>query len=133
MYPLILPTIGSFNSLSVQIIIQIFIQRTRINPPILAGELQDAKNHLMRALELRPNLLEPREFLAWIFEKLGNIDEARRKYELLLKLDPLNKKIHERMASVTGFTVPMDVGTAEYRAAAKEAHGATERDMEIKG
>jgi Flp pilus assembly protein TadD len=45
---------------------------------ILSGKLKDAKSHLSQTLELRPNLLQSREFLAWVWEKLGNAAEAAR-------------------------------------------------------
>ncbi|SVE08029.1 uncharacterized protein METZ01_LOCUS460883, partial [marine metagenome] len=38
---------------------------------ILTGKLEDAKKHLNQALELRPNLLQSREFLAWVLEVQG--------------------------------------------------------------
>jgi len=98
---------------------------------ILVGELQDAQNHLGQALDLRPNLLKSREFLAWTFEKQGKEDEARREYQLLLKLDPLNKTVYERMASMKGSVVPMDVDTDHYRAVAEDLLGKPYVHMEI--
>ena len=61
---------------------------------ILTGKLKDAKNHLKLALELRPNLLESREFLAWVWEKEGNKEEAAKEYEILMKLDLWSPAIH---------------------------------------
>ena len=101
----------------------------RIN--ILTGELEDAKNHLSRALELRPNLLESREFLAWIWDNQGNEDEAKKEYKILLKLDPLNKKIRERMTSMKGARVTMDVGTAGYQSFAEDLLGNPQVHMKI--
>lgn len=97
---------------------------------ILAGELKDAQNHLINALELRPNLLKSREFLAWTWEKQGNEDKAKKAYKLLLKLDPLNKKIHKRMTSKSSIE-PMDLGTDEYRLAAEDLLGNPQVHMDI--
>ncbi len=87
---------------------------------ILSGKLEEAKNHLGQTLELRPNLLRTREFLAWVWEKLGNATEAAREYKILLKLDPLNKKIHERITGMRDSMTPVDVGTSQYRLAAED-------------
>ncbi|SVD07363.1 uncharacterized protein METZ01_LOCUS360217, partial [marine metagenome] len=79
--------------------------------------------------ELRPNLLQSREFLAWIWDKQGNEDEAKREYKLLLKLDPLNKNIHERMASMKGSSVI--VGTAKYQSLVEDLLGNPQVHMKI--
>ena len=98
---------------------------------ILSGKLVDARNHLNQALELRPNFLHARELLAWILEKQGNKDAATREYALLLKLDPLNIKIQERINSMKSLIAPMDLGTDEYRSAAEDFLGHPNVHMKI--
>ena len=98
---------------------------------ILSGKLKDAKSHLSQTLELRPNLLQSREFLAWVWEKLGNAEEAAREYKILLKLDPLNKKIHERITGMKDSMTPVDVDTSQYRLAAEDLLGEPKVHMRI--
>ena len=98
---------------------------------ILFGRLQEARGHLERALELRPNLLQSREYLAWVWEKLGNAEEAAKEYKLLLKLDPFNKKIHESLAALSTFVMPADVSTTEYHSAAEKMLGPPQVHMKI--
>ncbi|MCH8156952.1 MAG: DUF721 domain-containing protein [Nitrospinae bacterium] len=102
----------------------------RVN--ILSGELKEARGNLERALELRPNLRHSREYLAWVWEQLGDVEKAARQYKILLKLDPLNKKIHERLTTMpTVFAMPADVNTAEYRSNAEAVLGAPQVHMKI--
>jgi tetratricopeptide (TPR) repeat protein len=98
---------------------------------ILSGRLQEARGHLEQALELRPNLQQSREYLAWVWEKLGNAEEAAKEYRILLKLDPLNKQIHESLAALSAFVMPVDVSTAEYRSAAEKMLGPPQVHMKI--
>jgi tetratricopeptide (TPR) repeat protein len=98
---------------------------------ILFGRLQEARGHLEQTLELRPNLQQSREYLAWVWEKLGNAEEAAKEYRILLKLDPLNKKIHESLAALPTFVMPVDVNTTEYRSAAEKMLGPPQVHMKI--
>ncbi len=98
---------------------------------ILHGRLQEARGHLERALELRPNLQQSREYLAWVWEKLGNVEEAAKEYRVLLKIDPLNRKIHESLAALSTPIMPVDVNTAEYRSAAEKMLGPPQVHMKI--
>jgi len=91
---------------------------------ILKGKLEDAQKSLNQALELKPNFLQSREWLAWLLEVQGRPDEAKKQYKILLKLDPLNESIHKRMTAIKGSTLPMDVDSSKYRADAKEVLGA---------
>ena len=98
---------------------------------IFFGRLQEARSHLERTLELRPNLQQSREYLAWVWKKLGNAEEAAKEYKVLLKIDPLNKKIHESLAALSTFVTPVDVNTAEYRSAAEKMLGPPQVHMKI--
>ncbi len=98
---------------------------------ILYGRLLEAKGHLEQALELRPNLRQSREYLAWVWEKLGNVEETAKEYRVLLKLDPFNKKIRERLAALSTSVMPVDVNAAEYRSAAEKMLGPLQVHMKI--
>ncbi len=101
----------------------------RVN--ILAGKLEDAQKSLSQALELRPNLLQAREFLAWTLESQGKSDEAKKQYKIILKLDPLNESAHKRMSTIQGSTLPMDVDSGKYRIDAKQILGAPDVHLKI--
>ena len=101
----------------------------RVN--IITGKLKDAKSNLNEALELRPNFLKSREFLAWVWEKQGHGDAAKREYRLLLKLDPSNETIHGRINSIKDLMAPANVDTDEYRSAAEDLLGSPKIHMTI--
>jgi tetratricopeptide (TPR) repeat protein len=98
---------------------------------ILYGRLREAKGHLEQALELRPTLHQSREYLAWVWEQLGNAEEAAREYRVLLKLDPLNTKIHESLAALSTSVMPVDTNAAEYRSTAEKMLGLPQAHMKI--
>jgi tetratricopeptide (TPR) repeat protein len=98
---------------------------------IVTGKLEDAKGFLNQALELRPNLLHAREFLAWVLEVQGKPDEAKKQYKKFLKLDPFNEKIQKRMTDMKYTNLPMNVGSSKYLTTAKEVLGAPEVHMKI--
>ena len=90
---------------------------------ILKGKLRDAQKSINKALELRPNFIQAREWLAWTLEAQGKSDEAKKQYKILLQLNPLSERSHKRMASIQDSIVPMDIGSRKYRMAAEEALG----------
>ena len=98
---------------------------------IIAGKLEDAQGFLNQNLELRPNLLHAREFLAWVLEAQGKPDEAKKQYKKFLKLDPFNEKIQKRMTAMKYTNLPMNVGSSIYLTTAKEVLGAPEVHMKI--
>ncbi|MBT6662157.1 MAG: DUF721 domain-containing protein [Nitrospina sp.] len=104
-----------------------YLARTKI----IAGKLEDAKGFLNQTLELRPNLLHAREFLAWVLEAQGKPDEAKKQYKKFLKLDPFNEKIQKRMTAMKYTNLPMNVGSSIYLTTAKEVLGAPEVHMKI--
>lgn len=71
---------------------------------IQSKEYNAAKDMLRKAVVLRPNFLEAREHLAWVLEKLGATKEAMGEYEMLLKLNPDNKKVQEHLADMVSST-----------------------------
>ena len=47
------------------------------------GEVATAEEHLLRAMELDAELAEPRQVLAWLYQKQGRTDEALRELVVL--------------------------------------------------
>jgi tetratricopeptide (TPR) repeat protein len=98
---------------------------------ILKGKLEDAQKSINTALELRPNLLQAREWLAWTLEAQGKPDDAKKQYKILLQLNPLSERSHQRMTSMKDFILPMDIGSGKYRVAAEEILGAPDVHSKI--
>jgi tetratricopeptide (TPR) repeat protein len=67
---------------------------------IRVGDMQGAEKNLLRAVALRPNFVQAREHLAWVFEVRGKLREAAKEYNLLLKLKPENKYILSRLDNI---------------------------------
>ncbi|MBL4665193.1 MAG: tetratricopeptide repeat protein [Nitrospinaceae bacterium] len=63
-------------------------------------ELEEAEKRFQMSVILKPNLLQARKYLAWIYERLGKHEEALREYNLLLKLKLKNSFIDERVAKL---------------------------------
>ena len=61
------------------------------------NELKEAEKRFQMSVILKPNLLQARKYLAWIYERLGKHDEALKEYNLLLKLKLKNSFIDERV------------------------------------
>jgi len=64
------------------------------------GEYEEAVKNLEKSVTLRPNFIQARDYLAWTLEKLGRLQEALDEYKLILKLDPGNERILERVAKM---------------------------------
>ncbi len=69
---------------------------------IRANLFQAAENSLKKAVSLKPNLLQARHHLAWVFENQGKTIEALKEYGLLLKLKPDNAYIKSRVSQIHG-------------------------------
>ena len=61
-------------------------------------ELEEAEKRFQMSIILKPNLLQARKYLAWIYERLGKHEEALKEYNLLLKLKVKDPFIAERAA-----------------------------------
>jgi tetratricopeptide (TPR) repeat protein len=61
------------------------------------NELKEAEKRFQMSVILKPNLLEARKYLAWIYERLGKHEEALKEYNLLLKLKLKNSFVDERV------------------------------------
>ncbi len=61
------------------------------------GNYEEAAKNLEKSVALRPNFIQARDYLAWTLEKLGRLQEALNEYKLILKLDPSNDRIRERV------------------------------------
>ena len=50
------------------------------------NELEDAEKSFQMAVIFKPNLIQARKYLAWVYELLGKPEEALKEYNLLVKL-----------------------------------------------
>ena len=57
------------------------------------NELKEAEKRFQMSVILKPNLLQARKYLAWVYERLGKHEEALKEYNLLLKLKLKNSFI----------------------------------------
>lgn len=64
------------------------------------GDYEDAVKNLEKSVSLRPNFIQARDYLAWALEKLGRLQEALNEYKLILKLDPGNIGVRQRVAKM---------------------------------
>jgi tetratricopeptide (TPR) repeat protein len=64
------------------------------------NELKEAEKRFQMSVILKPNLLQARKYLAWVYERLGKHEEALKEYNLLLKLKLKNSFIDERVAKI---------------------------------
>jgi tetratricopeptide (TPR) repeat protein len=64
------------------------------------NELKEAEKRFQMSVILKPNLLQARKYLAWIYERLGKHEEALKEYNLLLKLKLKNTFIDGRVAKL---------------------------------
>ena len=67
-----------------------------------SNELEDAEKSFQMAVILKPNLLEARKCLAWVYERLGKPEEALKEYNLLIKLKKDNTFIEEGGTNLSG-------------------------------
>ncbi len=63
-------------------------------------ELEEAEKRFQMSIILKPNLLQARKYLAWVYERLGKHEEALKEYNLLLKLNLENPFIKQRIAKL---------------------------------
>jgi tetratricopeptide (TPR) repeat protein len=61
------------------------------------NELKEAEKRFKMSVILKPNLLQARKYLAWIYERLGKHEEALKEYNLLSKLKLKNSFVDERV------------------------------------
>ena len=61
------------------------------------NNLVEAEKRLQMAVILKPNLLEARKHLAWVYERLEKTEEALKEYNFLIKLKKNNPFIKERI------------------------------------
>jgi len=61
------------------------------------NELVEAEKRFQMAVILKPNLLEARKHLAWVYERLGKTEEALKEYNFLIKLKKNNPFIKDRI------------------------------------
>ncbi|MEK9629685.1 MAG: tetratricopeptide repeat protein [Nitrospinota bacterium] len=64
------------------------------------NELEAAEKSFQMAVILKPNLLQARKYLAWVYEKLGKEKEALKEYRLLIKLKQDNPFIKKRIEKI---------------------------------
>jgi tetratricopeptide (TPR) repeat protein len=64
------------------------------------NELVEAEKRFQMSVILKPNLLQARKYLAWVYERLGKHEDALKEYNLLLKLKLKNSFIDERIAKL---------------------------------
>ncbi|MBI5427735.1 MAG: DUF721 domain-containing protein [Nitrospinae bacterium] len=62
------------------------------------NDLKEALENFKKAVSLRPNFLDSREYLAWVLEKLGSYNEAIQEYQIILKLNPEHREVREYLA-----------------------------------
>ena len=60
------------------------------------NELQEAQKRFQMSVVLKPNLIQARKHLGWVYELLGKNEEALKEYNLLLKLNRNDTFIKER-------------------------------------
>lgn len=70
------------------------------------NELEEAEKRFQMSVVLKPNLLQARKYLAWVYERLGKHEEALKEYNLLLKLKLKNSFIEERVAKLQNLSDP---------------------------
>ena len=61
------------------------------------NKLVEAEKRFQMAVILKPNLLEARKHLAWVYERLEKTEEALKEYNFLIKLKKNNPFIKERI------------------------------------
>ncbi|MBC8284754.1 MAG: tetratricopeptide repeat protein [Nitrospinae bacterium] len=69
-------------------------------------ELVEAEKRFQMSVVLKPNLLQARKYLAWVYERLGKHEEALKEYNLLLKLKRDNTFIKERAEKLKNQSSP---------------------------
>jgi tetratricopeptide (TPR) repeat protein len=64
------------------------------------GNLDDARVHLLRALQIKPDYDDARFKLGFILEQIGHLDEAAAQYRLVLAHDPGDGRANFHMAEM---------------------------------
>ena len=70
------------------------------------NELIEAEKRFQMAVILKPNLLQARKYLAWVYERLDKTEEALKEYNLLIKLSHNDPFIKERIEKLQNASSP---------------------------